>query len=372
MPPCSSATWCSDDGANVWPGAVLRGDVERIHLGARSSFQDNSVAHSDPGFPWSRSVPTAWWATTSSCTAAPWARAALIGMGAILLNGCVVGDDCIVGAGALLTQGKMFPPRSLIVGSPAKAVREVTDDDLRARSELCDRYVRRSRDLPAAGWEPCSSNGRRPVAATVTADARAAPRQAAATGAPPPRPGPGSTPPWPHHETFFAPDRAAWRAWLAAHHASAARSGCLLLKKHVGEPCVTYDEAVEEALCFGWVDSVMQRSTTAATPCASRRASPRATGRRATGARASASAAEGRMAAAGLARGRERQAARLLAASDASAPQRNERLHVRPPCVHRLLRPHPLHLGHQPRQHLAARAPAGTSRRWRRRRRARG
>ena len=141
MPP-SSATSCCEEGANVWPGAVLRGDVERIHLGRQSSFQDNSVAHADPGFPWS-SAPTAWSATASSCTAAPWARAPHR-HGRHLLNGCEIGEDCIVGAGSLVTQGKMFPPRSLIMGSPAKLVREVTDDDLAPRSELRDRYVRRS------------------------------------------------------------------------------------------------------------------------------------------------------------------------------------------------------------------------------------
>ena len=60
-------------------------------------------------------------------------------------------------------------------------------------------------------------------------------------------------------ETFFAADRAAWRAWLAANHASCSEIWLVFLKKHVGEPCVTLDEAVEEALCFGWVDSLLRR-----------------------------------------------------------------------------------------------------------------
>ena len=75
----------------------------------------------------------------------------LIGMGAILLNGCVVGDESIVGAGALAHAGQGFPPRSLIKGSPAKAVREVTDDDLKPRAELRDRYARRSKVYLEAG-----------------------------------------------------------------------------------------------------------------------------------------------------------------------------------------------------------------------------
>ena len=68
----------------------------------------------------------------------------LIGMGSTLLNGCEIGDESIVGANALVTQGKKFPPRSLIIGSPAKVVREVTDEDLAPRAELRDRYARRS------------------------------------------------------------------------------------------------------------------------------------------------------------------------------------------------------------------------------------
>ena len=146
-----------DEGANVWPGAVLRGDVERIHLGAYTSFQDNSVAHTDPGYPIEVGPDCVVGHNVVLHGATVGARC-LIGMGAILLNGCVVGDDSIVGAGALLTQGKVFPPRSLIIGSPAKAVREVTDDDLKPRVELRDRYARRSQAYLEAGLgiEPLS------------------------------------------------------------------------------------------------------------------------------------------------------------------------------------------------------------------------
>ena len=139
-----------DEGANVWPGAVLRGDVERIHLGAGTSFQDNSVAHTDPGYPVEVGPDCVIGHNVVLHGATVGARC-LIGMGAILLNGCEIGDECIVGAGALVTQGKTFPPRSLIVGSPAKAVRGVTDDDLRPRLELRDRYARRSLAYLQAG-----------------------------------------------------------------------------------------------------------------------------------------------------------------------------------------------------------------------------
>jgi carbonic anhydrase/acetyltransferase-like protein (isoleucine patch superfamily) len=138
------------DHANVWPGAVLRGDTERITLGRETSFQDNSVAHTDPGFPISvgdrcvigHGVVLHGTTVSHDC---------LIGMGSTLLNGCEIGDECIVGANSLVTQGKKFPPRSLIMGSPAKAVREVSDEDLAPRAELHDRYVRRSASYAELG-----------------------------------------------------------------------------------------------------------------------------------------------------------------------------------------------------------------------------
>jgi carbonic anhydrase/acetyltransferase-like protein (isoleucine patch superfamily) len=122
-----------EDGANVWPGAVLRGDVERILLGSQTSFQDNSVAHADPGFPVTIGAECIVGHGVIVHGATIGARC-LIGMGSTLLNGCEIGDESIVGANSLVTQGKKFPPRSLIMGSPAKAVREVTDEDLKPRA----------------------------------------------------------------------------------------------------------------------------------------------------------------------------------------------------------------------------------------------
>jgi len=132
------------DGANVWPGAVLRGDTERIELGARASFQDNSIAHCNPGYPVviGAEAIVGHGVIVHGAVIAP---RCLIGMGSILLNGCEIGEECVVGAGALLTQGKRFPPRSLILGSPARVVREVTDADLQPRIELAERYARRTR-----------------------------------------------------------------------------------------------------------------------------------------------------------------------------------------------------------------------------------
>jgi carbonic anhydrase/acetyltransferase-like protein (isoleucine patch superfamily) len=139
-----------EDGANVWPGAVLRGDVERITLGAHASFQDNSVAHSDPGYPVTIGSDCIVGHGVIVHGATIGARC-LIGMGSTLLNGCVIGEESIVGANSLVTQGTMFPPRSLIMGAPAKFVRVVTDEDLAPRAELRDRYVQRALDYIEQG-----------------------------------------------------------------------------------------------------------------------------------------------------------------------------------------------------------------------------
>ncbi len=131
------------DGANVWPGAVLRGDVEVIELAEDVSFQDTSVAHTDEGYPMFVGRDTLIGHGVVVHGARIGERC-LIGMGSVLLNGCEIGDECIVGANALVTQRRSFPPRSLILGSPARVVRELTDEDLLPREELTGRYRRRA------------------------------------------------------------------------------------------------------------------------------------------------------------------------------------------------------------------------------------
>jgi carbonic anhydrase/acetyltransferase-like protein (isoleucine patch superfamily) len=131
------------DGANVWPGAVLRGDVEVIELGENVSFQDNAVAHTDKGYPMvvGRDTLIGHGVVVHGAIIG---EGCLIGMGSVLLNGCRIGDESIVGANSLVTQGREFPPRSLILGSPAKLVRELRDEDLLPREELTGRYSRRA------------------------------------------------------------------------------------------------------------------------------------------------------------------------------------------------------------------------------------
>lgn len=137
-------------GANIWPGAVLRGDVERITVGAEASVQDNSVLHCDPGYPMliGQHVVVGHGAILHGATIGD---DVLIGMGSTLLNGCVIGSESIVAAGSLVTQGKLFPPRSMIMGAPATLVRELTDEDVEKAGELHTRYFRRAQELLELG-----------------------------------------------------------------------------------------------------------------------------------------------------------------------------------------------------------------------------
>lgn len=111
-------------GASIWFGAVLRGDNEWIEIGPGSNVQDNSVAHTDPGFPLSvgANCTIGHSAIIHGCTIED---GALVGMGATVLNGAVVGAGSLVGAGALVTEQKVFPPNSLVVGSPGRVVRDL-------------------------------------------------------------------------------------------------------------------------------------------------------------------------------------------------------------------------------------------------------
>ena len=124
----------------VWFGAVIRGDNTTIAIGARSNVQEGAMLHSDPGTPLTlgEDCTIGHHAVLHGCTIGD---RVLVGMGAIILNRAVIAPDCIVGAGALVTEGKTFPPRSLIVGSPARAVRELDDAAVAALKLSAAHYV---------------------------------------------------------------------------------------------------------------------------------------------------------------------------------------------------------------------------------------
>lgn len=129
------------EGASVWFGAVLRGDNEPMMLGANSNIQDNSVCHSDAGQPLTigDNVTVGHSVILHGCTVG---NNTLIGMGTTVLNGARIGNNCLVGAGSLVTEGKEFPDGWLIMGRPAKAVRELTSDQLAGLKSSADGYRR--------------------------------------------------------------------------------------------------------------------------------------------------------------------------------------------------------------------------------------
>jgi len=133
---------------SIWFGTVVRGDVHFIKIGDRTSIQDLSMVHithhkrddMSDGHPTiiGNDVTVGHRVMLHGCTIED---ACLIGMSATILDGAVIGKESIVGAGALVTKNKIFPPRSLIMGSPAKVVRELTDDEVAELYASAKRYV---------------------------------------------------------------------------------------------------------------------------------------------------------------------------------------------------------------------------------------
>jgi carbonic anhydrase/acetyltransferase-like protein (isoleucine patch superfamily) len=155
-------------GASVWYGAVLRGDVERITVGARSNVQDNCTLHADPGFPVTvgERVSIGHNAVVHGATVGD---DCLIGMGATVLNGAVIGAGSLVAAQALVPQGMQVPPGSLVAGVPAKVRRELTEEEREGLTSTA----------------PCTRIWRGPTARSTGRSGRAAPGvsySAAATG----------------------------------------------------------------------------------------------------------------------------------------------------------------------------------------------
>ena len=127
--------------SSVWMNAVVRGDVHYIRIGRRTNIQDGTVVHV-----MNRTHPTTIGDDVTIGHAAvvhgsTLANRILIGMGAILLNGVTIGDGCIVAAGSLLTEGTKIPPRSLVMGSPGKVKRQLTDEEVASILVYSERYV---------------------------------------------------------------------------------------------------------------------------------------------------------------------------------------------------------------------------------------
>ncbi len=129
---------------SIWFGAVLRGDTEHMRIGRGSNIQDGSVLHADIGMPLTvgEDVTVGHMVMLHGCTIGD---GSLIGIGAVVLNGARIGKQCLVGAGALVTEGKEFPDGTMIFGSPAKVVRELTAEQIEGLHNSARGYVENAR-----------------------------------------------------------------------------------------------------------------------------------------------------------------------------------------------------------------------------------
>ncbi len=132
---------------SVWYNAVIRGDSSPIVIGDRSNIQDCCVLHTDKEFPihLGDDVTVGHGAIVHGCSVGD---NTVVGMGAILLNGCKVGRNSIVAAGALVPQNKEFPDGVLLMGSPVKVIRELTEEEIRKNLENAQAYVEEGASLP--------------------------------------------------------------------------------------------------------------------------------------------------------------------------------------------------------------------------------
>ncbi|HRK37849.1 MAG TPA: gamma carbonic anhydrase family protein [Burkholderiaceae bacterium] len=126
--------------ASIWFGVVIRGDNEPITIGEGSNIQDASVLHSDLGKPLTvgKRVTVGHGVMLHGCTVGD---ESLIGIGAVVLNGAVIGKHCLVGAGSLVTEGKVFPDGSMIMGSPARVVRQLTPEQMDGLRMSAQHYI---------------------------------------------------------------------------------------------------------------------------------------------------------------------------------------------------------------------------------------
>ena len=135
--------------ANVWFSAVIRGDSENITIGEGSNIQDCAVLHCDHGFPLTvgKNVTVGHSAVVHGCKLGD---NVMIGMHATLLNGCIIGEGSIIGAGALVCEGQVIPPNSLVVGVPAKVVRETSAEQVEGIINNAQHYVEIAKEYKKA------------------------------------------------------------------------------------------------------------------------------------------------------------------------------------------------------------------------------
>jgi carbonic anhydrase/acetyltransferase-like protein (isoleucine patch superfamily) len=129
-------------GASIWFGAVLRGDNEWIEVGERTNVQDNCTLHTDPGYPLTVAAGCTIGhnAVLHGCSIG---KNTLVGMGAILMNGAQIGDNCVIGAGALVGERKIIPSNTIVIGAPARKIRDADEATIQFNERSAEVYFRR-------------------------------------------------------------------------------------------------------------------------------------------------------------------------------------------------------------------------------------
>ena len=133
-----------EKNSSIWFNAVLRGDIEKIVIGEDSNIQDGSVLHTDPGCPLTvgKGVTVGHMVMLHGCEISD---DTLIGIGSTILNKAKIGKNCIIGANTLVTENKTIPDNSLVLGSPGKVIRKVTDEEIKVIRENAKHYVKNSK-----------------------------------------------------------------------------------------------------------------------------------------------------------------------------------------------------------------------------------
>ena len=155
IPDIDASAWVADSAqvvgnvrlgadSSIWFGVVARGDTDTITIGRGTNIQDNSVLHADPGMPLviGDHVSVGHQVMLHGCTVGD---GSLIGIGAVVLNGARIGKNCLVGACALVTEGKEFPDGTMILGSPAKAVRQLSPEQIAGLERSAGHYIDNAR-----------------------------------------------------------------------------------------------------------------------------------------------------------------------------------------------------------------------------------
>jgi carbonic anhydrase/acetyltransferase-like protein (isoleucine patch superfamily) len=140
-------------GVNIWFGSVVRGDLASIRLGPRVNIQDGCIVHTDYDSPQEieEGVVVGHRAVLHGRRIG---RDALIGMGALLLSDCEIGEECLIAAGTLITEGRRIPPRSVVMGVPGKVVRQIAPEELRRTQAISAHYLELAQRYARGGFPP--------------------------------------------------------------------------------------------------------------------------------------------------------------------------------------------------------------------------